>query len=306
LRKLQGADGKWPHPHIGATALAGLTLLVCDVEADDPAVQRAAQAVRHDCPALSHTYSIALAILFLDRLADPDDTPLIESLTVRLLAGQIQASGDWTYSCPAPNDAEVRRLKVMLDLRGRGIGRRDAPLGKRTVKNLPQPIQEQLLQIQRGVVGPPGQVGDKSNTQFATLGLWVGRRYGLPVDGSLRLAEAGLRACQNADGGWGYVRSTEKVGGSTPSMTCAGLFGLAMGRATRAKYLRAKPRDLSKDVAVRRGLLALSTVIGQPLGERPLLVEQSKTEQGNGRVYYCLWALARLLPFLAAAPAQLL
>src|SRR5262249_43394637 len=46
LRSLQGGDGRWPHNEIGATALAGLTLLECDVRPDDPAVTGAVQAVR--------------------------------------------------------------------------------------------------------------------------------------------------------------------------------------------------------------------------------------------------------------------
>jgi hypothetical protein len=53
LRDMQTEDGTWP-PHketndaakIGATVLAGLTLLECGAKADDPAVLRAADAVR--------------------------------------------------------------------------------------------------------------------------------------------------------------------------------------------------------------------------------------------------------------------
>src|SRR5947209_2212300 len=46
LRSMQREDGTWPHVNIGATALAGLTLLECGVKADDRAVQAAALAVR--------------------------------------------------------------------------------------------------------------------------------------------------------------------------------------------------------------------------------------------------------------------
>src|SRR5438067_264512 len=101
LKKLQGADGTWPHSSYktGATALAGLALLECDVPADDKAVGKAAAVVRQASATETSTYAIALSILFLDRLDDPADTPLIESLTVRLMAGQ-GASGGWTYTCP--------------------------------------------------------------------------------------------------------------------------------------------------------------------------------------------------------------
>jgi hypothetical protein len=303
LCKMQGADGKWPHQEIGATALAGLTLIVCGVKGDDVAVQRAADAVRRVCPSLTHTYSISLAILFFDRLGESDDIPLIESLTMRLLAGQVQVNGGWSYHCPAPNDAEVRRLQAGLGQRGKGVGRGN-PLrpGKRTFKDLPKPIQEQWAQILLGRVGPRETNSDNSNTQFATLGLWVGRRYGLPVDDTLLRVEARFRAGQNVDGGWGYqIAASGPEGNSTASMTCAGLFGLAIGRAIHVKNLNTKTkkqntrtRDINKDLAVRNGLLILSVVIGQPLSERPLLVEQPKAEQAKGRVYYFLCALERM------------
>src|SRR5207249_1683216 len=106
--------------------------------ADDPAVQRAAQAVRQVSIGLTHTYSIALAILFLDRLGDPGDVALIESLTVRLLAGQT-AAGGWNYDCPPPLEPEVRRLAAHLRQRKELVGRARAPEaapGKRTVKDL--------------------------------------------------------------------------------------------------------------------------------------------------------------------------
>ncbi|MGH7173972.1 MAG: hypothetical protein ACRELG_27160, partial [Gemmataceae bacterium] len=77
LRGMQAADGTWPYPEIGATALAGLTLLECGVKADDRAVRRAADVVRQASIALTHNYSICLAIFFLDRLGDANDIPLI-------------------------------------------------------------------------------------------------------------------------------------------------------------------------------------------------------------------------------------
>src|SRR5262245_51124580 len=77
----------------GTNALIGLTLLECGAAASDPAVERAADIVRPASVTLAHTYSVALAILFLDRLGDPADGPVIQSLGVRLLAGQNAAGG---------------------------------------------------------------------------------------------------------------------------------------------------------------------------------------------------------------------
>src|SRR5262249_1630604 len=76
LKSIQGADGKGPGDEIGATSLAALTLLECDVPANDPAIQKAANAVRERSINLTHTYSLALNILFLDRLGEPVDRAL--------------------------------------------------------------------------------------------------------------------------------------------------------------------------------------------------------------------------------------
>ena len=73
--------------------------------------------------------------------------------------------------------------------------------------------------------------GDLSLTQFAVLGLWVARKHHLPVDRSLLLAEAFVRSCQAADGGWAYSGVGRLGMGTTDSMTCSGLMELAVGRA---------------------------------------------------------------------------
>src|SRR5438874_2956067 len=104
LKSIQEADGTWQFTQeiagtstrqIGATALAALTLLECDVPVDDPVIQTAAKAIRTAAIDVDTTYSLSLCILFLDRLGDADDVPLIEGMTVRLLAGQ-NGSGGWT------------------------------------------------------------------------------------------------------------------------------------------------------------------------------------------------------------------
>src|SRR5204863_2950909 len=83
---------------VGLAALPGLTLLECGVDPKDPAVQRALAFVRRLAPAEMMTYDISLSILFLDRYGDPKDRRLIQTLGLRLMAGQ-QASGGWTYHC---------------------------------------------------------------------------------------------------------------------------------------------------------------------------------------------------------------
>src|SRR5262249_25707980 len=127
LTKLQGRDGSWPLSNLGvagrpyyetgAAALAGLTLLECGIPADDRGIQQAAAAVRKASSGMNVTYPLALAILFFDRLGDPDDVPLIQALSVRLLAGQ-RLAGGWTYDCPlVGGDAEVQRVMGIANQR---------------------------------------------------------------------------------------------------------------------------------------------------------------------------------------------
>ncbi len=102
LKRAQGTHGTWAGPGekypVGYTALPGLTLLECGVPATDPAVRRAAAVVRRAVPNLEATYEIALSILFLDRLGDANDKERIQTLAVRLMAGQAETGG-WTYRC---------------------------------------------------------------------------------------------------------------------------------------------------------------------------------------------------------------
>jgi hypothetical protein len=293
LEGLQQPDGAWAFgdftntqdaagPKVGATALAGLALLECGVPADDPHVRKAADVVRGAAPALTMTYAVSLSILFLDRLGDPADEVLIDSLAVRLLAGQSPSSGGWTYDCPSLPDPEVRRLRTLVEHRHELVARANlptAPKGRRQVKDLPKEIQAQLLQINRaGGDGLASLIADNSNTQFAVLALWVARRQGIPVEGALQRVEQRFRTTQNADGGWSYVALQAMLGGgpqllgSTPPMTCAGLLGLALaqgGRLEATLHTRGGPAgaggvapDPSKDEQIQRGLRYLAGRLG--------------------------------------------
>jgi hypothetical protein len=312
LKRMQaGPDGTWPHREMGATALAGLTLLECKMPVDDPSVAKAAAAVRRASVSLDSTYSLALSILFLDRLGDPRDVGLIESMTVRLLAGQTP-DGGWSYKCPPISAAEVKRLNDELKQRN-VLKTEPAPRKeKRTVRDLTPEIRQQLGLIGRmGQAGPgggaPGLVPaagglgpDNSNTQFATLGLWVARRYGLPVDEALARNEARFRRTQGPDGGWGYFASGQPAGprmwSSTATMTCAGLLGLAVGLGTsNDPDKKGRVRNPDKDQVLRTGLLALGTTIGNPGDDLRLRkpTEPPHIGNGNGKAYYFLWSLER-------------
>ena len=316
LRRLQAQDGTWPAHReageastVGATALAGLTLLECGAKDDDEAVFRAAEAVRRASPSLTYNYAISLSILFFDRLGDPNDIPLIESLTVRLLAGQT-SSGGWNYRCPPVPDAEVRRLQAKVASRKEEIRRRNPQRTegvKRTAKDLSPEIRQQLSLLKRMGSTAIEMGSDNSNTQFATLALWVARRYGMPVEDSLRRVGTRFRNAQHSDGSWSYFGPDMRVGGpmarSTASMTCAGLLGLAVadGNAFEKSREKKSAQDSQKDRQIRKGLLALSTAIGTSVAAKPGSGTRTKpAREGSlvprvgGRTYYFLWSLERV------------
>jgi hypothetical protein len=328
LKSLQGDGGQWPHQQIGLTALCGLTLLECGVPVDDRSIQAAAAGVRNAAPDEENTYSLALSILFLDRLGEPVDVALIESLTVRLLGGQT-LRGSWTYKCPKVDDTEQRRLKTLVEKRGEGGRVKDPPKeepGARSVKDLPREIQDQLGKVdqKRADVAQNGGVpivGDNSNTQFAILALWVARRHGLPVDGALKETEKYFRATQEASGGWVYLPTGGGLGpampgagvsdvrsGQTPAMTCAGLLGIGLAYGAwneaalhtdkekkepgKPRAPEVKPQDPSKDRSVVAAFRLLGVWVDSMArwegGKPPQLDFRS------GRFYYFLWSLERV------------
>lgn len=312
LRHLQTGDGSWP-PHreageastVGATALAGLTLLECGAKEGDEAVLRAAQTVRRACPNLTYNYAICLSLLFFDRLGDPGDIPLIESLTVRLLAGQT-SSGGWNYRCPPIPDTEIRRLQAKLASRKELIGRRNPPRPdgiRRTANDLSPEIRQQLTLLKRMGSTALEMGSDNSNTQFATLALWVARRYGLPVEDALRRVGTRFRNAQHSDGSWSYFGPDMRIGGpmarSTASMTCAGLLGLSIadGKAfekSQEGRSSAKPApESSRDRQIKKGLLALSTAIGTSVTTKSA-GRATLVPKVGGRTYYFLWSLERV------------
>ncbi len=103
LKRSQDKQGGWAREWeihtAGYAALPALTLLECGVPAEEPVIRRSAALVRREAPGVPFTYEIALSILFLDRLGDAQDRELIQTLAVRLIAGQ-QETGGWSYKCP--------------------------------------------------------------------------------------------------------------------------------------------------------------------------------------------------------------
>jgi hypothetical protein len=293
LKKKQLPNGRWPsfaNYQIAPTALAGLTLLETGVRPSDPAVARAVQQVRDSAPGLSLTYELSLVILFLDRLGDARDRELIQQLTVRLAAAQT-AQGGWSYHCPVSSREDHELIFGVLK-----------ELKTRTPEELlrdPRSLASRLHPRRHLAVMLPDQArpnnfyrggGDNSNTQFAILALWAARKHDVPLDRTLALINKRFRASQNADGRWFYVGNGEVSRqvpgkGPLPTMTCAGLLGVAVGFGLQDAGKGAVRPD--QDPIVQKGLKHLSQFIGQPgahpRGSKPPMQE-----------LYFLWSAERV------------
>src|SRR5262245_35307742 len=67
----------------GLCALHGWTLIEADPAGSKEAIAKLAAYVRKQVPTMDQVYDLSLAAIFLDRLQDPGDGPLIESMAVR-------------------------------------------------------------------------------------------------------------------------------------------------------------------------------------------------------------------------------
>jgi Domain of unknown function (DUF4159) len=94
-----------------------------------------------------------------------------------------------------------------------------------------------------GRSGPVGS-GDRSNAQFAILGLRDAQEMGVPVSlDTWRRARSHWIGSQNGDGGWGYSENGDRS--STGSMTVAGIATIVITEA----MLRAEQKELNADGA---------------------------------------------------------
>jgi hypothetical protein len=261
----------------GFAGLGGLALLESGVGADDPSVQRAARFIRLTGPRLFRTYDVTLAILFLDRLGDARDRPLLRSLALRLAAGQTPQGG-WGYNCPLLTSNREKKLEKAL--------RDKAQADLRKHLRPPPPGARQASK---------SDPADNSNTQFAILALAAARRQGLPLDFTIRMAELRFRLSQNA-GGWAYNWWVGHVHPGYGSMTCAGLLALAVGRSAAREEPgtdRKQKQPQQEDPGIAWGLKVLGVYLRDPSDFRG---EASSTGFGpRGAVnQYFLWSVERV------------
>ena len=302
LKGTQNGNGSWGNSghQVGYAALPGLTLLECGVPASDPVVRKAAIFVRKQSEQLTATYELALAVLFLERLGESEDRLRVQELALRLVAGQL-VTGGWTYSCQVLDTAQQATLMQHLErLRPESTNELFKPVAKAPSNDLKPPQSEDRPRSKRGKsadllqfvpalqeplelrLDATSATADNSNTQFAILALWASQRLGVPVERSLALVVQRFRPCQNDDGGWGYHSGGEQLTPSTPSMTCVGLLGLAVGHGLGGNASSAPGSVI--DPQIERALNYLGKRIGKPSSKRRASMED----------LYFLWSLERV------------
>lgn len=289
LREIQQPDGRWVYydgaKRIGATALAGWTLLECDVPPTDNAIQKAAKYVREQSVTETQTYSISLAILFLHKLGDERDIPLIEALAVRLLAGQT-STGGWSYFCPGSTD-QARLASYVKDFPEGNVPQmarqENAVIEPRELT--PEIAKQVQTLLRRPVSAIPGGMGDNSNSQFAMLALWVAGKYGVPIESAMKQVGERYRRSQIASGSWTYeytIKATAfDISRSSEAMVCAGLLGFALGHTTKDGAAKS---DLYSETEVQKAFYFLA---GQMQGNHVM------ASKNQGKKYYFLWSIER-------------
>lgn len=280
LLSAQEQDGAWRYPghDVGGTSLVGLALVESGVKTTDPAIARAAEFVRRQSSATTDTYSVALAIMFLDRLEDRANAGVIAALGERLRNSQ-NSDGSWSYSAAASNLAA-----------GGGSGRGDnsntqfALLALWVARRNGVEVSAALARTDKYFRGGQAQDGGWNYTILPDVG-GLGAALGVNIG----LSSAG-------------------------SMTCAGLLGLAAHHGSQANELQAgkdvaalkakaqqgrgKPvtkekdkgelgrPDPRNDPAVQAGLKCLGQFLAQPPG--------SPGRLGLGTELYFLWSVERV------------
>jgi hypothetical protein len=303
LKRTQTKEGDWPRQWpkgylMGQCALPAYALLEAGVAPDDPVIQKAADFLRPKALKTDRTYELSLAILFFDRLGDPKDKKLIQSLALRLIAGQ-HRTGGWSYRCLTLSERNEAALLQSLErlskhIKEGGKLNREAlrtlevprALGPLTVFQEPEKLdwEEQgsaNQQESRSLV----QGTDNSNTQFAMLGLWVAQRHAIPMEPTFRIMVERFERTQFTDGWWPYEGIPRRERHHSPAMICAGLLGLSIGRGLNLPTPGAVAPE-QQSMRILRGLAALYKEIGVPTGQMKQTVPLHNL--------YFLWSLERV------------
>ncbi len=148
--------------------------------------------------------------------------------------------------------------------------------------------------LQGGCLG-----GDNSNTQFAAISSWVSRRHGIAGERALRRVDQYFReSFDDSRGGWGYVPRA----GATPTMTCAGLVGIAVhSGAERQRVAEQSSSDPAAGRHTREPRQGVAMAANDPMAKRALsalghelsLANRDPSAPINADLYF-FWSLERV------------
>jgi hypothetical protein len=297
-------------------SLIGWTLLECGTAPTDHAVEKIAAFVRENyLGGEQETRDLAAAILFLDRLGDSRDRPIIETCALRLVAGQ-KLQGLWGRYCNVEGTFSATDQQKLADyLKTNADVRPDSdPAGEpEGADQLPPYLRDSgLVRWQRGFTVPPLQyiappsslayapdpatvlkttdVGDATSTQLALAALWTARRDGVPVNPCLAFVDRCYRRLQHEDGGWSWLAYADpgrprqlypQLYTPDPCSTGAGLLALAVGSGVSGEQAP------GGDAVIKSGFAALSPMVETDIG-----LDDLNAPPGVGSTpYFGWWAL---------------
>lgn len=193
LTSQQQKDGSFPGgDQISTTALAGIALLESGLKVDAEEIEKAAQFLRIAAPAITNTNSLALTILFLDRVGQKGDVELIQALAIRLLGGQ-NVTGGWSLQAPLTK-GDYRRVRKVVEDNWEQTTRHNQPskiTSSETRLELAEQYHTQLAEIRKQIPRIPQEANptDTGVVIYPSMALGVAWQYGVPVSYSLTHVE---------------------------------------------------------------------------------------------------------------------
>jgi len=205
------------------------------------------------------TYEAGILCMLVDAYGDGEFEPQLRLASRWLLENQM-ADGSWSYGRALEPDAlaDPRSLHPLQVWGGFALDGTPTDRWRRRTQ-------------------PGKESGDNSATQYAVLGLHAASRAGVEVPPETWAKVLALyRQRQAPDGGWGYTGADSSS--PTGSMTCAGLYAVALARH------HAGEADPAADEGIERGLGWLA---------RNFATDRNPPTGGASWLYYYLYSLER-------------
>jgi hypothetical protein len=249
----------------GLSALSAYALLASGADRRSPRMQKAIEFLLH--ANITSTYGLGLSSQIVDYLPDRETHELVKRNVMMLLAGVHQASpAALRQPFGWPKDAGFYGYWV----------------GAEAVDMKPTFGKE----LDRRTVGTPQPKGyyDRSNSQYAVLGMWALAEAGGEVPTLYwRIVDNAWRKSQFADGGWNY---NDSLRGESPQMTAAGIATLYITQDYTLEQNWSECKGGVKDAHLERGLGWMDRHIGEAInGSFYTLYGIERVGTASGRKY---------------------